>query len=260
MDMVDVELMIRTVKGIYTYRKDHTAKSIVFSPWSTNVIPFPSLHKKIQAFQEENRQTSAWNKGHATSYFSTQPQPKHRPTSGKTRTRWSNWRNQFNPIKTEWYNMQDRDPIDFNKIDIVKPTPKRLYMRTHEECTYCKFNTPYPSTILSDWSTKDWDGNKAKAREQCPLPDFKLLEQQIQKTQQDRAKGTPQDMRHDATTDKLETDLVNSIQDLTLASKPDTQNSSDVPAPPPAMPEVKCKGEDMTNEPTTTPRYEMTDQ
>ena len=100
-DMVDMELTVRTVKGIYTYRKDHTAESTVFSPWSMTVIPFPSLHKKIQAFQDKNRQMLAWNKGHATSYFSAQPQPKHRHTLGKTRTRWSNWKNRFNPIKTE---------------------------------------------------------------------------------------------------------------------------------------------------------------
>ena len=72
MDTVDVEHTVRTLKGIYTYRKDHMAKSMVFSPWSTTIIPFPSLRRKIQAYQ----QTSAWNKGHAMLYFSTQPQPK----------------------------------------------------------------------------------------------------------------------------------------------------------------------------------------
>ena len=72
-DIVDVELMIRIVKGIYTYRKDHTAKSMVFLPWSRTIIPFPSLHKKIQAYQDENRQTSAWNKGHAAPCFPIQP-------------------------------------------------------------------------------------------------------------------------------------------------------------------------------------------
>ena len=123
-DTVDVELTIRTVKGIYTYRKDHTAESMVFLPWSRNVIPFPSLHRKIQVYQDENRPTSAWNKGHALPYFPTQPQPKQRCTSGKTRTRWSNWRHRFNPMKTECYNMQDKETIDFNKIDVVKPTPK----------------------------------------------------------------------------------------------------------------------------------------
>ena len=123
-DMVDVELTIRMVKGIYMYGKDHMAESTVFSPWNRTVIPFPSLCKKIQAYQDKNRQMSAWNKGHAAPYFPTQPQPKCRCTSGKTRTRWSNWRHRFNPIKTEHYNTQDRETMDFNKIDIVKPTPK----------------------------------------------------------------------------------------------------------------------------------------
>ena len=68
-DTVDVELTIRMVKGIYIYRKDHMPESTVFSPWSRTVIPFPSLCKKIQAYQDENRQTSVWNKGHAVPYF-----------------------------------------------------------------------------------------------------------------------------------------------------------------------------------------------
>ena len=46
-DTVDVELTIRMIKGIYMYRKDHTAKSMVFSPWSRTIIPFASLHRKI---------------------------------------------------------------------------------------------------------------------------------------------------------------------------------------------------------------------
>ena len=62
---------------------------------------------------------------------------------------------------------------------------------------------------------------------------------------------------HDITTDKQETDLVNSIQDLMLEPKSDIQNSTDVPAPLPDVPDVKTEGEDKTNRPTTTLMYEM---
>ena len=123
-DTVDVELTLRTVEGIYTYRKDHTAKSTMFSPWSRTVIPFPSLQRKKQAYHNENKQTSAWNKGHAAPYFPTQPQPKHRCTSGKTSSRWSYQRHRFNPMKTEHYNMQDRETTDFRKVDMIELTPK----------------------------------------------------------------------------------------------------------------------------------------
>ena len=111
--------------------------------------------------------------------------------------------------------MQDRDTIDFNKIEIVKPTPKQLCMRTQGECTYYQFDAPHPTATLSDWSSEDWDIKKAKAREQCPLLDFSILEKLINKTLQDRAQDLPQDTTQDITTDKLETDLVNGIQDLT---------------------------------------------
>ena len=100
MDTVDIELMIQMVKGIYTYRKDHTAKSTVFSPWSRTIIPFPSLQRKFQAFQNENRQMTAWNNDHASPYFSTPTKPKCKHTSGKTRSRQSNQRHHVNPIKT----------------------------------------------------------------------------------------------------------------------------------------------------------------
>ena len=48
MDTVDIELTVRTVKGIYMYRKDHMAKSTVFSPWSRTFIPFPSLQRRYK--------------------------------------------------------------------------------------------------------------------------------------------------------------------------------------------------------------------
>ena len=55
-DTVDVELTIKTVKGIYTYCKDHTMELTIFTPWSKSVIPFPSQRCKIQLFKNDNRQ------------------------------------------------------------------------------------------------------------------------------------------------------------------------------------------------------------
>ena len=45
-----------------------------------------------------------------------------------------------------------------------------------------------------------------------------------------------------------------------LESKLDIQNLTDILAPPPDVPEVKCKAEDRTSKPMTTLTYEMTDQ
>ena len=57
-DAVDIELTIRTVKGIYTYHKDHTAESTIFSLFSKSVIPFPSLRQKIQTYKDNNKQVT----------------------------------------------------------------------------------------------------------------------------------------------------------------------------------------------------------
>ena len=100
-DAVDVDLTIQTVKGIYMYRKHHTAKSTIFTLWSKKVIPFPSLRQKIQAFQDDKTHETAmpWIDG-STFQFSALPKMPINPrkrTTGKIRIRWSD-RNRFNHI------------------------------------------------------------------------------------------------------------------------------------------------------------------
>ena len=58
-DKMDVDLTVRTVKSIYTYRKDHPTESMIFTLWSKKVIPLPSLRWKIQVFQDNKRQNEA---------------------------------------------------------------------------------------------------------------------------------------------------------------------------------------------------------
>ena len=181
-DTVDIELTVRMVKGIYTYHKDHTVASTVFSPWSKSVIPFPSLRCKIQAFQDDNtKQAMTWNSG-TMPQFSTPPRPHRSPrkcTPGKARTRWSNHNHQFNPIKTKRYNTQGTESNSTSKINIIQPTPKRACECNDSSCTYCKYEAPYPSAVPSDSSSEDWDGEKAKAREQKLLVGFVPPKQEI---------------------------------------------------------------------------------
>ena len=65
-------------------------------------------------------------------------------------------------------------------------------------------NTPHPSPAPSDWSSEDWDGDKAKAREQRSLIDFKLVDTQVQ------------DTTWETMLDRQEKDLVNDIDNLML--------------------------------------------
>ena len=64
--------------------------------------------------------------------------------------------------------------------------------------TYCKYDAPHPSTTPPNSLSKDWDGEKAKAREQHPTLDFNLLEKQLQKTLQDTMQDVPWDIPNDS--------------------------------------------------------------
>ena len=68
---------------------------------------------------------------------------------------------------------------DMKKIDIIQPTQKKACECFGPTCSYCRQDAMHPSPIHSDWSSKDWDGNKAKAREQKSLIDFKTPKQKM---------------------------------------------------------------------------------
>ena len=55
MDRVDIEMTIQTVKGIYTYRNDHVAESMIFTIWGMKVKSLPMIRQKTQAFQDDKR-------------------------------------------------------------------------------------------------------------------------------------------------------------------------------------------------------------
>ena len=83
----------------------------------------------------------------------------------------------------------------------------------HGECTCCKYDAPHPPTTPSDWSSEDWDSEKARAREQCCLLYFNLLEKQLQQTLQDLTQDVAQDTLHDHTREKS---LSKDLQTLTV--------------------------------------------
>ena len=101
----------------------------------------------------------------------TFPKPR-KHASGKISNRWSRHNHQFNPIKTNRYNTLGTNPTDMNKIHIVQPTPKRACECFGAACSHCKHEAPHPSPMQSDWSSEDWDGEKAKTREQKSLIDI----------------------------------------------------------------------------------------
>ena len=72
----------------------------------------------------------------------------------------------------------DTKTTDMNKIDIIKPTPQKACEGFGLYCSYCKQDAPHPSPVNSDWSSEDWNGNKARAREtNKSLIDFEALNQ-----------------------------------------------------------------------------------
>ena len=61
------------------------------------------------------------------------------------------------------------NPTDMNKIDIVQPGPKKACEHFGATFSYCKHEASHPSPIQLDWSSEDWDSEKAKAREHKSL-------------------------------------------------------------------------------------------
>ena len=102
-----------------------------------------------------------------------------------------------------------------SKIGVIDPSPKRLCTKSLEGCTYCKYNAPHPSTVPSNLSSEDWDGNKARNREQKSLIDT-LLDRETQ----------------GRTQEKQEKHLISDLENLMLEQDKTAPNMTDTLIPP----------------------------
>ena len=68
-------------------------------------------------------------------------------------------------------------PTDMNKIDIVQPTPRKVCEYSSPSCSYCKHEAHIPFHYTLTGQVEDWDSDKAKAKEQKSLIDFKSPKQ-----------------------------------------------------------------------------------
>ena len=57
----------------------------------------------------------------------------------------------------------DTKVSDLNKINIIAPILRKVCNGFGLSCSYCKQDALHPSS--QNWSSKDWDGIKAKAKE-----------------------------------------------------------------------------------------------
>ena len=54
-DTIDVEITVRILKEIHTFKKECSTQTSLWSPLGLHIHPFPSLVKKMEAFLEERR-------------------------------------------------------------------------------------------------------------------------------------------------------------------------------------------------------------
>ena len=165
---------IRMVQGIYIHHKDHIVEFTIFTPWSKSVTPFPSLRKKLKAFKEDSKRQMTLTWVPLVSTPTTPPRNPRKHAPGKARTQWTNHNHCFNPIKTNGFNILGTNPRDINKINIIKITPQKVCECFEATCSFCRQQVSHPLPDQSDWSSKDWDGDKAKTREQNPIVKFDI--------------------------------------------------------------------------------------
>ena len=51
-ETVDVEVKVKMMQGIYTFRRDRTSQVIKCNPWSTSLHPYSSLIWKMKTYLE----------------------------------------------------------------------------------------------------------------------------------------------------------------------------------------------------------------
>ena len=49
---MNIEMTVRTMKGIHTFKKDYATQVISCRPWSSRLNPYQSLARKMRAYLE----------------------------------------------------------------------------------------------------------------------------------------------------------------------------------------------------------------
>ena len=65
--------------------------------------------------------------------------------------------------------MLGTNSTNVGNINIIKPISQKVCEQSGATCTFCQYKVPHPLLNQSEWSSEDWDGEKAKAKEQNPF-------------------------------------------------------------------------------------------
>ena len=119
---IDMDLMVCTLQGIHTFRKDRNTQVTKCSPWGTDVKPFPSLQRKMMEslLQREVIINSFVNRSY-------QSRPKATPC--KKPSHCHPFCQQVKPIQTQGYThkrTQASNPYQ-------NPKPKKINVGYHPE-------------------------------------------------------------------------------------------------------------------------------
>ena len=60
------------------------------------------------------------------------------------------------------------------KNSIIKCIPQKAHQGFGATCSFCRQQVPHPLLNQSNWSSEDWDRDKAKAREQNSIVKFNM--------------------------------------------------------------------------------------
>ena len=166
MDTVDVELTVWMVKGIYTYRKDHTAESTIFTLWSKMVTPSPAYDvqfRHIMMIREERE--CCHGVIMVTILSSSLPLQWHRLTweggllakskpGSQTKTDTTPWRLRDPIPQTHWWPIWTQQTQTRWRCHLSVKVCERFGL----SCLFCEQSILHPSSEKSEWSDRDLTG------------------------------------------------------------------------------------------------------
>ena len=86
LEMVEVEVKVKTMQGIHTFQRDRTSQVIKCNPWSTRLHPYPSLIQKMKTYLKlKGKLGPKPRPQHQTAPQQTQPWPAQPSTNPRVR-------------------------------------------------------------------------------------------------------------------------------------------------------------------------------
>ena len=177
-DTIDLEVTVRTMKGIHSFRRDHSTQIISCKPWTPNHCPYSSLTKKMRTYLELKDQAADSPYPSPNYPERTKMPSSHKEQNNKKETK----KRAKSKQGKKQYNVWIGEKPHVLPAMSAAPIPTSTSTTTPRTTNPIRVSTLWPSTVLASanlFVTRQWAVASTQENGQAPSKQENVLVRKV---------------------------------------------------------------------------------